>query len=293
MTSRITAADRASAGRAAGCRRGGDRLVEIEIGLDPARDVAAARPPCARGSRRAASSRPARRSARGARSAAPACGAARPPRSGRSCCRAPRSGRSGRAGRHRAPATRATLPCWIWTTPMAASWRMASRAIGLLTPKEVAIRASDGKASPGFSRPSWIACVMPRDQRVAEPDRHDLGRAERVAVDLGARVRASFIAVSTLTIDRCRAGLQLTNLSDRLSSVASAGSAPSCRRHGPRIGRSNRRTRCAPCCAKAQRTSQGDYPGDRDRGRRGHDAATASSALARGWPGAARAAMRA
>ena len=37
---------------------------------------------------------------------------------------------------------------------------MASRAIGLLTPKEVAIRASDGKASPGFRRPSWIACVI-------------------------------------------------------------------------------------------------------------------------------------
>ena len=37
---------------------------------------------------------------------------------------------------------------------------MASRAIGLLTPKEAAIRASDGKASPGFRRPSWIACVI-------------------------------------------------------------------------------------------------------------------------------------
>ena len=62
---------------------------------------------------------------------------------------------------------------------------MASRAIGLLTPKEVAIRASDGKASPGFSRPSWIACVIRCDHRIAEPDRHDVGRAERIAVDLG------------------------------------------------------------------------------------------------------------
>ena len=40
---------------------------------------------------------------------------------------------------------------------IAASWRMASRAIGLLTPKEAAMRASDGRESPGLSRPSWIA----------------------------------------------------------------------------------------------------------------------------------------
>ena len=65
---------------------------------------------------------------------------------------------------------------------------MASRAIGLLTPNEVAIRASDGKASPGF-RPVMDRLRDPRDQRIAEPDRNDLGRAERIAVDLGHQGR--------------------------------------------------------------------------------------------------------
>ena len=67
---------------------------------------------------------------------------------------------------------------------MAASWRMASRAIGLLTPKEVAIRASDGSVAR-LQAPVMDRLRDPRDHRIAEPDRHDVGRAERIAVDLG------------------------------------------------------------------------------------------------------------
>ena len=72
---------------------------------------------------------------------------------------------------------------------MAASWRMASRAIGLLTPKEAAMRASDGKRVARLQAPVMDRLRDPRDQRIAEPDRHDVGRAERVAVDLGHQAR--------------------------------------------------------------------------------------------------------
>ena len=158
--------------------------MEIEIGLDPARHVAERGLHAARGSRRAARDRrPCGARRGGARSAAPACGAARPPRSGPSCCRAPRSGRSGRAARRRAPAPASTLPCWIWTTPMAASWRMASRAIGLRTPKEAGDPRLRRQRVARLQAPVMDRLRDPRDHRIAEPDRHDIGRAERVAVE--------------------------------------------------------------------------------------------------------------